>query len=64
MPRDEDLGMLVSQAFPACPRHSRGSPRVVDTRPARLCLAEEGPMGQQRRQFSPESKADPVASVR
>src|SRR5450755_816743 len=35
--------------------------RVVDTRPARLCLAEGVPMGQQRRPFSPEFKADAVA---
>jgi hypothetical protein len=40
------------------------SPRVVDTRPARLCLAEGVPMGQQRRRFSPEFKADAVALVR
>jgi transposase len=37
---------------------------MVDTRPARLRLAEGVLMGQQRLQFSPEFKADAVALVR
>jgi transposase-like protein len=35
----------------------------VDTRHARLDLAKGVPMGQQRRQYSPEFKADAVALV-
>jgi transposase len=39
-------------------------PHKVDTRHARLGLAKGAPIGQQRRQYSPEFKADAVALVR
>jgi transposase-like protein len=39
-------------------------PHRVDTRHAGLGLAKGVPMGQQRRQFSPEFKADAVTLVR
>ena len=45
-------------------RRKMSIPHKVDTRHARLGLAKGAPIGQQRRQYSPEFKADAVALVR